>query len=101
MLERLSWGSFLIGFGALWLARDYYEADMWALVLLLAGVILIVQNAARAAWKIGINVGTLGIGLVLLLVGSSMLQEVRLNWFAVILLIVGAWITLDALAKRR
>ena len=99
-LERLGWGAFLIGLGFLYLTKDYYDFDMLALGLLLAGTILLVVNVARAGWRMKVGTGSLGIGVIFLIVGGAMLQGIKLNWVAIVLLVVGIWITLDALARR-
>lgn len=100
IIGRLSWGIFFIGFGFLWLTKGYHEMDVWALVLILAGCILVLGNLAKAALRVRISAGSLGVGLVLLLIGGSMLQEIKLSWFGLLLLLVGAWILLDVLSKR-
>ena len=101
LITKVSWGTFLIGLGAIWLTRDYHELDVCALALVVGGCILIAQNLVRAAIKVRISGASLGIGLVVLLVGASMLQKIKLNLFGLLLLLVGAWIVLDVLAKRR
>ncbi len=100
-IGRLSWGIFFVGFGILWLTQGYHEMSVWSLVLILGGCILILGNLARAAVKVRISVGSLGIGFILLLVGGAMLQEIKLNWFGLLLLLIGAWVLLDVVAKRR
>lgn len=100
LLERLGWGSFLIGLGLLCYAKDNYDFDLWASILLLAGAILLIVNIARAGWRIKIGTGSLGIGVIFLVVGGAMFQGIKLNWFALVALIIGIWITLDALAGR-
>jgi len=100
LLERLAWGGFLVGLGFLYLAEDYYEFELWALGLLLAGAILLIVNIARAVWRIKVGTGSLGIGVIFLVVGAAIVQGIKLNWIALVLLVTGIWITLDALAGR-
>ena len=101
LISRISWGLFFIGIGAIWMTQDIHQLEPWALALVLAGCILIGGNIVKAGLRVKISAGSLGVGFVLLLVGASMLQEIKLNWFGLLLLLVGAWILLDALAKRR
>jgi len=100
LLERLAWGAFLIGLGLLYYTVDYYEFDLWASGLLLAGAILLIVNIARASWRIKVSTGSLGVGVIFLVVGAAMWQGIKLNWVAVVALVIGIWITLDALARR-
>ncbi len=101
MVDRLAWGSFFIGLGILYLTKERYGFDIWSAGLVLAGSIMIISNIVRAGWKTKVSTGSLGLGAVFLVVGVSMLGGVKLNWFALLLLLIGLWITLDALAKRR
>ncbi len=101
LLERVSFGAFFTIFGVIWLSKDYYDFDIWAMALILAGVIMILLNLARAAWKVKVSTGSLGIGVVALLVGWAMLGNIELNWIALLLIVIGVWISLDAVAKRR
>ncbi len=100
LLERLGWGSFLIGLGCLYLCKDYYDLNFWALSFLLAGGILLMMNIARAWWKMKIAKGSLGIGSILVIVGAATLRGIKLNWIALAFLLIGIWIILDALTKR-
>jgi hypothetical protein len=101
VIGKLSWGAFFIGLGIIWLTKEYHQLDVWALVLVLGGCILIVQNLVRAAIRAGVSGASLAIGIVVLIVGASMLQEIRINLLGLALLLVGSWILLDVVAKRR
>jgi hypothetical protein len=101
VIGKLSWGAFFIGLGVIWLTKEYHQLDVWALVLVLGGCILILQNLTRAAIRVGISGASLGIGVVVLIVGASMLQEIKLNLLGLLLLLIGSWILLDVVAKRR
>jgi len=101
LLDRLSFGAFFVIFGLIWLSKDYFEIDMWAAGLLLAGIILIFLNLGRAAWRIKVSSGSLGLGVLAAFVGVAMIRGLTLNWIGLFLVLLGLWISLDALAKRR
>jgi len=101
MIGRISWGVFFIGVGVIWLTQQYHELDIWALAMILGGCVLIIANVARAFLRIKISSGGLGVGLVLLLIGYTMLQGIKLNLFGLLLLLIGAILVLDAVSRRR
>jgi hypothetical protein len=101
LIGRVSWGIFFIGVGLIWLTKDYHQLDVWALSMMLGGCILIVANATKAFLRVRISSGSLGIGVVLLLIGYAMLQGIKVNYFGLLLLLIGAILVLDALSRRR
>ena len=101
MIGRISWGAFFIGVGIIWLTQDYHDMDVWALSMILGGCILIAANVVRASLRVRVSNGTLGVGVVMLLIGYSMLLGIKLNLFGLLLLLIGAIIVLDAASHRR
>ena len=100
-LETASWGIFFVGIGAILAVQSIYKIDIKGGIFITVGLILIALNAIRYQKQIPISAFTLFIGIVLLLVGISDLAGFKLPVFETILILIGLFILLGAISRKR
>jgi hypothetical protein len=103
----MAWGIFLIGAGSIWFMEQMIAGfNVEGAIPLLAGAVLLGLNAVRASVNIPVRYFTVGLGVVLTLVGIADLAEAyfpfsQLPVVPLALIIIGAMLLYGAIRKPR
>jgi len=100
-LETASWGIFFVGLGAILAVQSIYKIDIKGGIFTTIGLLLIALNAMRYQKQIPISMFTLFIGIVTLLIGISDFAGFKLPVFETIIILIGLFILLGAISKKR
>ena len=101
-LVRLGWGLFLLGTGTVWLLDNMLNRNLDGLIWMWGGVLLLALNGVRYLVNLKMSRFTLGLGVVLVVIGISDMVGLKISLFAVVLIVIGAAMLLTAwLGPRR
>jgi hypothetical protein len=98
-LEEIGWGLFLIIIGGIWLLPDeQVPPGVW---LIGAGLIMLGINGARYLNGIKMSGFTIILGALALIAGLGGLVGVKLPFFAILFILIGASIILKPLIEKK
>ena len=101
-LVKLSWALFLILIGGSWILESLGKIDYsqkWAIIYAGCGIILLLLNLMRIAWKINISKFTTWLGTIGLLFGASKFYNFNLSIWAAAIMILGLIMLLEVFRK--
>ncbi len=100
-LETVSWGLFFVGLGVIFAVQSISKVDIKGGVFILVGALLIGLNALRKQKQIAVSKFTLFIGILLFLLGISDIAGFKLPVVETLLILIGLFIVLGAVSKRK
>lgn len=101
-LVKLSWALFLILIGGSWILESLGKIDnsqKWAIIYAGCGIILLLLNLMRIAWKININKFTTWLGTIGLIFGIAKFFNFNLSIWAAAIMILGLIMLLEVFRK--
>ena len=101
-LVKLSWALFLILIGGSWILESLGKIDnpqKWGIVYAGCGVILLLLNLMRIAWKINISKFTTWLGTIGLVFGIAKFFNFNLSIWAAAIMILGLIMLLEVFRK--
>lgn len=101
-LVKLSWALFLILIGGSWILESLGKIDnpqKWAIIYAGCGVILLLLNLMRIAWKINISKFTTWLGTIGLVFGIAKFFNFNLSIWAAAIMILGLIMLLEVFRK--
>ncbi len=99
-LTSVAWGLFIILIGGLWIVDDITKLNVVSYFALGVGLILIGLNLARRSIGAKMSKFSLGLGIVALLIGFSMVGGLMLPLIPTIIVVIGLFIVAEAAAKK-
>ena len=100
-LEKVSWGFFFVGLGTIFAIKSIYGVEIKGGGFILIGILLIALNFIRKLNSIPLSKFTSFIGVILLLIGISDFAGFKLPLLETILILIGLFIVLGTISKRR
>lgn len=100
-LVKMSWGLFLVGAGVVWLIDNIVWLKLGGLVWVWGGLLLVALNGLRYTMRIRMSKGTLGLGVILLIWGLSDLVGVEFPFLAILFIVLGGGMLLEAFMSQR
>jgi hypothetical protein len=99
-LTTVAWGLFFIVIGGAWFYTQITGMDVWTVVAIGVGLVLIGLNIARE--EIGARIGrlSLGVGILALLIGFARYEGVRVDVVPLIIILIGLFIIAEAIVRR-
>lgn len=101
-LVKLSWALFFILIGGSWILESLQKinnSQKWGIIYAGCGVILLLLNLLRIAWKINISKFTTWLGALGLLFGIATFYKLDFSIWAAAILIIGFIMLLEVLRK--
>jgi len=101
-LVKLSWALFLILIGGSWILESLGKIDnsqKWGIIYAGCGVILLLLNLMRIAWKINTSKFTTWLGTLGLLFGIATFYKFNFSIWAAAILILGLIMLLEVFRK--
>jgi hypothetical protein len=101
-LVKLSWALFLILIGGSWILESLGKIDnpqKWAIIYAGCGIILLLLNLMRIAWKINISKFTTWLGTIGLVFGIAKFFNFNLSIWAAAIMILGLIMLLEVFRK--
>ncbi|MBZ0174675.1 MAG: hypothetical protein K8F55_05285 [Candidatus Methanoperedens nitroreducens] len=101
-LVKLSWALFFILIGGSWILESLKKIDStekWGIIYAGCGVILLLLNLLRVAWKINISDFTTWLGIVGLILGIAKYFNFEFEIWATLILIFGIKMLLGVFRK--
>jgi len=97
-LEGISWALFLIMIGSIWLVpKEMVPKGTW---LIGVGLIMLGLNGVRYLNDIKMSGFSIVVGILALLFGASDFLDVKLPFFPILLILIGASIILKPLIEK-
>ena len=101
-LVKLSWALFFILIGGSWILESLGKIDnpqKWGIIYAGCGIILLLLNLVRIAWKVNISKFTTWLGIIGLLFGASKFYNFNLSIWAAAIMILGLIMLLEVFRK--
>ncbi len=101
-LVKLSWALFLILIGGSWILESLGKIDnpqKWGIIYAGCGIILLLLNLMRIAWKINISKFTTWLGTIGLVFGIAKFFNFNLSIWAAAIMILGLIMLLEVFRK--